>query len=271
MLDLCHDDQELSGVSQIQDETVSLESVRVERRRRQSQESELTELRTSSEVQSALISSLRDENKRLEVQDEEISKLRKALEVQTTNVDRLLRESQRLQTLEAELAEIGTRSEAQDLCQKSDSLLTEEVWSLTSPSDSTVLGGPGFDSVTMSSPAVGTRQLRNSVHEAAVLSTTATGGDDSRRCSVQDLLHLADTEDTEEPWRLVRTILGVLDAMQQKLGRGAGRLCPSSCGGWRSMISVDIRILVGVGQAGTGSFGEEAHDETSRTFMYVLI
>jgi len=72
----------------------------------------------------------------------------------------------------------------------------------------------------------------------------------------------------------VRAILGVLDAMQQKLGAGAEKAYrPLGVDGWRSMISVDIRILVGVGTAGAeGAEKDELELEgTGRTFMYVLI
>lgn len=266
----------MSGLSEIQDETVSLDSVLVDRKRRGSRELEAPRRReTSPGTRSAPTPTLHRDCGRLDAQEEEIVRLRQALELQTANVDTLLREGRRLQALEGQLADLRGASpspspqgpftsprvavDTQDASQRSASLATEEAWSLTSTSETSPRAGLGFESVTMSSPS---QQFAACEQDSACISAVSNAAGNGRRCSA----------DVEEPWRLVRAILGMLDGMQQKLGAGAADRAGVAGGErWRSVISIDIRILVGVGPSGAGLLGEEGKEEAGRTFMYVLL
>merc|ERR1712060_1034326 len=106
--------------------------------------------------------------------------------------------------------------------------------------------------------------------DAAVL--TASGGSNSGGIAAAWLPELPQSwAQIDEPWRLVHAILGLLDATQQRLASsGTVASQPQNCVRWQSLLSVDIRILVGVGAAGAS----EAQPETpgdegeSKTFMY---
>eukprot|EP00419_Tripos_fusus_P054264 CAMPEP_0172801356 /NCGR_PEP_ID=MMETSP1075-20121228/3144_1 /TAXON_ID=2916 /ORGANISM="Ceratium fusus, Strain PA161109" /LENGTH=792 /DNA_ID=CAMNT_0013639399 /DNA_START=141 /DNA_END=2515 /DNA_ORIENTATION=+ len=240
-------EQEISGLSVIHDaleaQTLSTESFTIERNRRLSHEQELSELRSASEVQATLIRKLREENARLEMQEKEIGKLRNALDLQTTNVDTLLRESQRLQALEAELAGLRADQERSRLSMRHASCATEESWSLFNSPGTTGPDGSASASAAAKLAKVG------SGCDAAVL--TASGGSNSGGIAAAWLPELPQSwAQIDEPWRLVHAILGLLDATQQRLASsGTVASQPQNCVRWQSLLSVDIRILVGVGAA----------------------
>lgn len=91
----------------------------------------------------------------------------------------------------------------------------------------------------------------------------------------------------DEPWRLVCAVLGVLDAMQRKLGTSAlqgHKAPPRSPDWWRSVQTVDIRVLVAVDTSsadsavsGVGGCNDEGKKQQGQsglnggTFMYVLV
>merc|ERR1712039_318042 len=90
----------------------------------------------------------------------------------------------------------------------------------------------------------------------------------------------------DEPWRLVCAVLGVLDAMQKKFGTATAETNKAACRSgdwWRSVQTVDIRVLVAV-ESGASATTKDASDTCPEktdnqgysqlkggTFMYVLV